>query len=443
MQVYMIPGAIVLGAILISVILWLLRGKTVREFQRVIDEKAGITATNELLQQEIMKKEDDLQKERGINLELSKENTRLSAEYRNLEEKMSVQRQEIEELQKKFSDAFENLANRIFEEKAHKFTEKNRANIDEILNPLKEKIKEFEFKVEDTHKKNLVSNAALIEQIRNLEKLNRQISDDAENLTRALKGDIKIHGNWGEVILKRLLEESGLREGIEYISQGRGMGLKSEAGQPTKPDIIVKLPDDRHIIIDSKVSLVAYERLVQAEDEVQKERYRKELERSIKSHIDGLYSRHYQKVQGLNSPDFVFLFMPIEASFTIALHPDSSLFKEALDKKIIIVGPSGLLATLRTIESIWKQENQTRNALEIARQSGNLYDAFMRLLEDLDQVGVNLDRAKASYDDAVKKIKTGRGNLVNRVQNLKKLGASTSKSLPGKFAPDSLEQLED
>jgi DNA recombination protein RmuC len=402
----------------------------------VKSQKSKLEAKNEILETSLLKSEQEFTEERERSSGLQSEFTKQETINLNLKEKLENQKKEIEELQKSFKDAFKNLANEILEEKTKKFTEQNRSNLDEILNPLKEKIKDFESKVDQSNEKNRLSHTSLIEQIKGLKELNKKISDDAENLTKALKGDVKMQGNWGEVILERILEESGLRKGIEYETQGRGMGLKSEEGTPSKPDFIIKFPDNKHIIVDSKVSLIAYERLINSENEEQKKGYRKELERSIKSHVDDLHDKHYQTREGLNTPDYVFLFMPIEASFTIALHPDSSLFKYAFEKKVIIVGPSGLMAILRTIESIWRQDNQTKHAMEIARQSGNLYDAFVRLLEDLEKVGSNITRASNSYQDAVKKLSSGKGNLITRVENIKKLGAKTSKQIPEKFVKE-------
>lgn len=408
----------------------------------VKSQRSKLEAKNEILETNLSKSEQELNEERERSTGFQSELTKQETINLNLQEKLENQKKEIEELQKNFKDAFKNLANEILEEKTKKFTEQNRFNMEELLNPLKEKIKDFEQKVELTNEKNRLSHTSLIEQIKGLKELNKKISDDAENLTKALKGDVKMQGNWGEVILERILEESGLRKGIEYETQGRGMGLKSEEGTPSKPDFIIKFPDNKHIIIDSKVSLVAYERLVNSESEEQKKGYRKELERSIKSHVDDLHDKHYQTREGLNTPDYVFLFMPIEASFTIALHPDSSLFKYAFDKKVIIVGPSGLMAILRTIESIWRQDNQTKHAMEIARQSGNLYDAFVRLLEDLEKVGSNIIRASNSYQDAVKKLSSGKGNLITRVENIKKLGAKTSKQIPEKFLENEINEQQ-
>jgi DNA recombination protein RmuC len=397
-------------------------------------------AKTELLENGLTKNEQELTEEREKSTNFQSEISKLETVNQNLQEKLENQKKEIEELQEKFSDAFKNLANEIFEEKTKKFTEQNRSNLDEILNPLKEKIKEFETRVEDTHKKNLISHTSLIEQIKSLKELNKQISDDAENLTKALKGDVKVQGNWGEVILERILEESGLRKGIEYIPQGEGMKLTDEEGRRYQPDVVIKLPDNKHVIIDSKVSLVNYEKLVSANSESQKTAFLKTLSTSVKAHIDGLHKKHYHDLKGLNSPDFVLLFMPIEGSFTILVQSDSSLYGYALNKHIVIVSPSTLLTTLRTIAFIWRQENQTKNAIEIARQSGNLYDSFVRLIEDLEKVGTNIDRAGKSYEEAIKKLSTGRGNLITRVENIKKLGAKASKVIPKKYLEKEEEQ---
>ena len=368
-------------------------------------------------------------------------NSQLKTENKNLLEKLENQKNEIEEMQEKLTQAFENLANKIFEEKSEKFTEKNKININEILKPLKEKINEFEHKIEDTHKENLISHTSLIEQIKNLEKLNKQISDDASNLTKALKSDVKIQGNWGEVILERILEESGLQKGIEYIPQGEGMKLADEEGHRFQPDVIIKLPENKHVVVDSKVSLIHYEQYVSASEEKRREEALKKLNASIKAHIDGLFKKHYHDLKGLNSPDFVLLFMPIEGSFALALQHDNSLYKYALERHIVIVSPSTLLATLRTIAFIWRQENQTKNALEIARQSGNLYDAFVRMLEDLEKVGNNLEKASKSHQDVIKKLSTGRGNLISRVENIKKLGAKANKKISEKFIEEKIPEL--
>jgi len=443
--IYLILG-IVLGGLIIGLFLKSKKGISKQEADNLnrkiielTEERSNAEAKKSLLEEDLKISKDELSNEREKILSLNSAFSEINAKNENLLEKLENQKKEIEEMQTKFSDAFENLANKIFEEKSSKFTEKNRVNLDEILKPLKEKIMEFENKVEFTHKENLKTNISLIEQIRNLEKLNKQISDDASNLTKALKGDVKIQGNWGEVILERILEESGLQKGIEYESQ---TSFIDEEGHRFQPDVIIKLPENKHVIVDSKVSLVNYERMISADNEHQQRVFIKALNTSVKSHIDGLYKKHYHELKGLNSPDFVLLFMPIEGSFAIVLQNDNSLFRFALDKHIVIVSPSTLLATLRTIAFIWRQENQTKNAMEIARQGGALYDKFVGFINDLDNIGKNIDRSKESYLNALNKLKTGRGDLISRVENIKKLGAKASKSIPEKFIEEEETLIE-
>ncbi len=399
----------------------------------LFSKKGKQDAKIEILNSELQKTESELSTEREKYTNSQSEISRLDTLNLNLQEKLNDQKKELEELQVKFTDAFKNLANEILEEKTKKFTEQNRANLDEILNPLKEKIKDFEQKVVHADEKNRLSNASLIEQIKGLKDLNKKISDDANNLTKALKGDSKIQGNWGEVILERILEESGLRKGIEYEAQAKGMGLKSEEGSTSKPDFVIKLPENKHVIVDSKVSLVHYERMVSSETEEQREGYLKALNTSVKTHIDGLHKKHYQDLKGLNSPDFVMMFIPIEGIFAVIMQHDNTVYQYAYNKQVVIVSPSTLLATLRTIAFIWRQENQTKNALEIARQGGALLDKFNGFIDDLEKIDVNLKRTQGAYDDAVNKLSTGSGNLISRAKRIEALGAKAKKQIPEKF----------
>jgi len=348
-------------------------------------------------------------------------------ENKNLIIKLKEQEENINRIQEKFSLEFKNLANEILEEKTQKFTRQNRENLDLILKPLDEKIKDFEKKVEDTYEKGLKDQTNLQAELKKLHELNSKISEEANNLTRALKGDVKKQGNWGEVILERILERSGLVKGQEYETQ---YSSTNEEGKKIQPDVIIHLPDKKHIIIDAKVSLIAYESLVNTEDQEKKEKYTKAHIQSVKNHIKELSEKHYESTKELNSPDFVLLFIPIEASFSIAVQADQELFNYAWTNKVVIVSPSTLLATLLTISSIWKQKNQTKNALEIAEQSGRLYDKFVAFVEDLVKVGKKLDETRSSYDDSMKKLKTGTGNLIKRSQDIKQLGIVTKKSLP-------------
>ena len=379
-------------------------------------EKDRLTARLELVQAE-----NDQKAERLAKAEV---------EFANLREKLANQKQEMEDLQKKFTTEFENVAHKILKQNSQEFTMVNQKNISEILNPLREKIQLFEKKVEDTYEKGLKDQTDLKAELKKLHDLNMKISDEANNLTKALKGDVKKQGNWGEVILEKILERSGLKEGQEYSKQ---FSTINDNGQRIQPDVVINLPDQKHIIVDSKVSLIAYERWVNATDEDERARHIKEHLASLKSHVKLLSEKHYQLAQGINSPDFVLLFVPIESSFSVAIEADQELFSYAWDNKVVIVSPSTLLATLRTIASIWQQENQTRNAIEIARQGGALYDKFVSFIADLEKVGNNLDQTRKNYDLAMNKLYDGRGNLVRSAEKLRELGAKASKELPAKF----------
>mgnify|MGYP001576594271 CR=1 FL=1 len=346
---------------------------------------------------------------------------------KGLEEKRRTQKEEIDTLQKTFTTEFENLANKIFEDKSKKFTEQNKTNLENILNPLKENITKFEKKVDDTYKAEASERNSLKGEIKSLVTLNKQISEEANNLAKALKGDSKKQGNWGEIILEKVLERSGLQKGVEYEMQ---VSFTAEDGKRVQPDVIIHLPDKKHIVIDSKVSLVAYESYVNAQTEEEQERNLQAHITSVKNHIKGLSEKNYQALEQLNTPDFVLLFMPIESSFSLAVQADNEIFNFAWEKKIVIVSPSTLLATLRTIASLWKQERQTKNALEIAEEGGKLYDKFVLFVDDLISIGKKMDEAKTNYSEAMKKLHDGTGNLVRRAEKMKTLGAKTTKELP-------------
>jgi len=382
-----------------------------------------------------------LGEERGRLDEQNKQLTqRLNEERKALAERIEQQRAELEQMQKALREQFENLANRIFEEKSEKFSALNLERLKPLLEPLRENIEGFRQKVESVHLESTKQNAGLIEQIRHLQELNRQISTDAENLTKALKGDVKVMGNWGEVILERILESSGLRRDVEYHHQAEGLDLEAEPGKgKPRPDVVVHLPENRHLVIDSKVSLVAYERLAAAETEEARESARRELTASIRAHIDGLHAKHYPAVGGLNAPDFVFLFMPIEASFTLAVHPGSDLYEYGIAKNVLVVGPSALLATLRTIAYIWRQENQTRNVLEIAERGSELHSRFVLLIEAMRKVENYLRLTQAEFTRAMGRLCEGPGNLVRQVEMLTDLGVKAKKQIP----PDILQRAAD
>lgn len=343
----------------------------------------------------------------------------------NLQTKIQENKKELETIQEKFSKEFENLANKIFEDKSQKFTITNKENIETILNPLKEKIKIFEDKVDKTHKESIDYHAALRQQIVGLKELNQQMSKETINLTKALKGDSKAQGDWGETQLEVLLEKANLIKDIHYSTQG---GYRDEEGKLKKPDFIINLPDERHLIIDSKVSLTNYEAFYSEENEAQKESHLKRHIESIRKHIKELSDKKYESLYGINSPDYVLMFVPIEPALMLALSKVRDLYLEALDKNVVLVSSSTLLATLSTVSSMWRQENQKRNVLEIADQAGKLYDQFVNLTDDLIKVGNQLKTVQGSYDASMKKL-TGKGNLIKKVERIKELGAKTSKNI--------------
>jgi DNA recombination protein RmuC len=393
------------------------------------------TASQERYEQLLQEREMLRKEKETLNMEL----TRRNSDFENLELRNREQKAEVEKLQEKFTKEFENLANKILEEKSTKFTKQNRESLEIILNPLQEKIKTFEKRVEDSHKESIDRHAMLRQQIIGLKELNEQMSKEAVNLTRALKGDSKIQGNWGELVLERVLEKSGLEKDREYFVQN---SFTSEEGRRMLPDVVLHLPDSKKMIIDAKVSLVAYERMVNAEDEEERTRFLKEHVLSLKKHIDQLSAKNYQDIYKIESPDFVLLFVPIETAFAIAVNYDNNLYNWAFEKNIVIVTPSTLLATLRTIDSMWTNEKQQQNALEIATQAGRLYDQFVNLTDDLLKVGNQLNTVKGSYDSSMKKL-TGKGNLIMRVERLKKLGSKASKHINEKLLKKADEEEEE
>lgn len=356
-------------------------------------------------------------------IQLSKKET----DFENLWERNKEQKEEVEKLQEKFTKEFENLANKILEEKTSKFTEQNKENLKNILTPLQDKIQLFEKKVEDTHKESIDYHAALRQQILGLQQMNEQMSKETLNLTKALKGDSKMQGNWGELILERVLEKSGLEKGREYEVQ---QSFTTEEGNRVFPDVVINLPDGKKMIVDSKVTLTAYERYINEEDDTLKAQHLKEHVQSLKRHVDQLSEKNYQDLYQMESPDFVLLFIPIESAFALALNEDTTLYNKAFEKNIVIVTPSTLLATLRTIDSMWTNQKQQENALEIARQAGALYDKFEGFVADLVKVGNKIKDSKTEYDNAMNKLVDGKGNLINSVEKLKKMGAKAKKALP-------------
>lgn len=381
------------------------------------------TTFEKQLQSSLQEKEAIRNEKDSLAIQLSKK----EVDFDNLLERHKEQKNEVEQLQEKFTKEFENLANKILDEKSNKFTEQNKENMKNILSPLQDKIQLFEKKVEDTHKESIDYHAALRQQILGLREMHLQMSKETINLTKALKGDSKMQGNWGELVLERVLEKSGLEKGREYEVQQSHV---TEAGNRVFPDVVINLPDGKKMIVDSKVSLTAYEKYINEDDDNIKANLLKEHVFSIKRHVDQLGEKNYHDLYQMESPDFVLLFIPIEPAFAIALNEDTSLYNKAFEKNIVIVTPSTLLATLRTIDSMWTNQKQQENAVEIARQAGALYDKFEGFVGDLIKIGKKIDESKVEYGAAMNKLVDGKGNLIVSVEKLKKMGAKAKKALP-------------
>lgn len=363
----------------------------------------------------------------------------LEAEKKLLGEQMRQHKQDMAEMERKFALQFENLANRIFDEKTAKFKKDSAEGLGQLLNPLKEKLQEFQKKVDDSFGQQAKEQFSLKNEIQNIIAANKEMSQQTESLTKALKGDVKVQGNWGEVMLEKILEESGLRKGTDYILQGAELGLRDESGRAQKPDVIVKLPDDKHIIVDAKVSLTHYERYCAAEDDAARALALKEYLNSLRQHVNGLEQRRYQDTHKLGTPDFVLMFLPVEGAYALAVQQDAELHGYAWDRKVIIVCPTTLFTTLRTVASVWRIEMQNRNTQEIARQGGLLYDKIAGFVKDMEDLGKKIAATQKAYHDTFEKLSTGQGNILKRTENLKALGVKTSKSLP-KAAEDTEDE---
>ncbi len=460
MEILYIILAFILGAVLAYFILKSssVSRKSYEELQQNFNQKeadfnkiiAEISAQNKAQIQKIEEQQElnerqnseikDLQNDKNQLIGLK---SQLAAQNESLQQLLDSQKEEIVKIQEEAKLQFENLANKILEEKTLKFTEQNQQNLKNILNPLQEKITDFEKKVENTHKESIDYHAALRQQILGLKEMNLQMSKETLNLTKALKGDSKIQGNWGELVLERVLEKSGLEKGREYEIQ---KSFTTEEGNRVQPDVIINLPDGKKMIVDSKVSLTAYEKYINEEDDEQKSSFLKEHVNSLKRHVEQLGSKNYQHLYQMESPDFVLLFIPIEPAFAIALNEDTQLYNKAFERNIVIVTPSTLLATLRTIDSMWTNQKQQENAYEIARQAGALYDKFDGFVTDLVKIGKKMDEAKTEYEGAMNKLVDGKGNLITSVQKLKIMGAKAKKSLPDAIlnrANSSLENLDE
>ncbi len=349
--------------------------------------------------------------------------TRMAAERQAAVEKLAL----LDEAKTKLGNEFKLLANQIFDEKGKAFSAQNQSSLGEILKPVQSELQSFRDRIETVHKEDVEARGSLKEQLLNLQRLNKQMNDEARNLTRALKGDKKMQGDWGELILETVLEQSGLRKGKEYETQG---GFRDDGGNLRKPDVILNLPDGKHMIIDSKVSLVAYNEFMAADDEQIREQALTAHVQSVRNHIDELSGKDYSSLIGLKAPDFVFMFMPIEAAFMAAFQTDEKLFSRAFERNIVVVTPTTLLATLRTVENIWRYERQNENAKRIADKAGSVYDKLRGFLEDFEKIGTQLTTVQKSYDGARNKLTRGHGNLIRQAEGFVELGVKIKKQLP-------------
>jgi len=381
------------------------------------------------LQEHIEKTEKEREEIRREKDFLHTELTRKNSEFESLQQQNLKRDEELAKQQEELENKFELLANKILDKKSEKFTLQNKENIKSILDPLQEKIKDFEKKVDDTNKESIRNSSALKQQLEELNKNNLKISQEAINLTKALKGDSKTQGNWGELILERVLEKSGLEKDREYVLE-KSFNIDNEIKTRLRPDVIINLPDNKKMIVDSKVSLTAYEQYVNSDDENERAQHLKNHILSLTRHVSQLSEKKYEDLYEIESPDFVLLFIPVEPAFAVAINADNELYNKAFEKNIVIVTPSTLLATLRTIDTMWNNEKQQRNAIEIARQAGALYDKFDGFVTDLTKVGKKMDEAKNEYKGAMNKLVEGRGNLITSVEKIKKLGAKAKKTLP-------------
>jgi len=390
-----------------------------------LDEQ--LTETEQKLEALQQEKENQLKEERDRSADLDRQLAGLKSDYSSLQEKLAEQKGELANMQEELKIQFENLANKILDEKSEKFSKQNKESLDQILNPLGLKLEEFKKKVEETYEKGTQERSGLREQIKNMVQLNQQMSEDAKNLTKALKGDSKAQGNWGEVVLASILEKSGLRKDEEYFTQ---QSETTDDGRRLQPDVVVKLPDEKFLIVDSKVSLTAFERFTSADDEAGSQSALKQHVLSVKAHVKGLSDKNYPQIYADKTPDFVLLFIPVEPAFAAALQSEPNLYNEAFEKNIVIVSPSTLLATLFTINTIWKRDRQNKYALEIADRGGALYDKFVLFAESLEEVGHRIEQTQKSYDEAKSRLSEGSGNVIRQVEMLKELGAKATKQLP-------------
>ncbi len=403
-----------------------LRRREAEEQSRVREEAAGLRERLRAAEEERTRLLEERKQDQERVLELNRRITATESKYASAEERLRAQREYLEELKGQTRREFENLANSILDAKARKFTEQNETTLKNVLGPLDIRIKEFQERVDSVYNQEAKERFALKGEVQKLMELNLQMSQEASNLTRALKGDSKFQGDWGEMVLERILESSGLREGVEYQTQQQHT---DDDGGRFKPDVIINLPENKHIIIDSKVSLKAYELYCSSEDSATKEQYLASHVKSVKDHVDELADKHYARLKNVNSPDFVFMFMPIEAAYVLAMQGDPELSMKAWRKNVAIVTATTLFTNLKTVASIWRLDNQNKNAQQIAHEAGRLYDKFVGFMESFEDVGKSIEKARTVHGEALNKLKLGPGNVFRKIEQLRELGATPTKRI--------------
>jgi DNA recombination protein RmuC len=397
------------------------------------EQFANLKGRFDALKEENLKLQSEKTEQNNSILKLTQENSTFEERIKATDEKLK----DLNDVKEKLTREFESLANKIFVEKMSSFQKESATNMDLVLRPFKEKLGEFQATVSKYREDEIKENSSLKTEIKNIFDLNQKLSQEANNLTKALKGDKKLQGNWGELIVERVFEASGLRKGEEYVVQGKELGLSDSEGKNLKPDFIVNLPEGKHVIVDSKVTLVGYDRFISSTDDAERALAMKDFLTSIRNHINGLSEKKYQNLDKLVTPEFVLMFIPLEGAFATALQLDDQLFTYGWERKIILVSPTTLMVTLRTIDSIWKQEKQNKYAMEIARQAGDLYDKFVGFVDDLGDLKKSLDKSHDQFNSMMNKLTTGKGNIVGRFVKLKELGAKASKTLEIEYESES------
>lgn len=403
---------------------------------RLHAQASALGARGAELEAQVTRLDATLAAERGNNAGLGASLATVTAENTHLLQRLAEDGTRLAGIQERMKLEFENLAARLLEEKSAKFLEQNQQHLGTLLNPLRERLGEFRERMEKIHTEEEKSAAALGFQLKSLHELNRQMAEEAGNLTSALKGQSKTQGSWGELVLERILEKCGLTKGVEYETQ---TSYQDDDGARRMPDVVIHLPERKNLIIDAKVSLTAYEKAVNAASEGLRASALREHVLSVRRHVEELAKKDYPGLKSLQSPDFVLMFVPVEPALHLALQEDPALYGDAFEKNVVLVSSSTLLIALRAVESVWRHHKQTVNAQEIARQAGNLHDAFVNFTQSLEDIGSRLDQAKVAYDTALSRLATGRGNLVKRTLELQKLGARSDKQLPAGIAARSEE----